>query len=80
MLSDTEQRFIKDNYQSLTLRELAKKLKRGNKTILDWMNENGLEKHNAAIKQRSHPFRVANRQMFATAIARELENRKYNPR
>jgi hypothetical protein len=82
VLKPEEKLFIDQNLERLTVPEVAKKLGRGAATIYAHYEAHGLKpfKNEPKRRDRSHPFRKANRALEAVVIQRRIENRKANPK
>lgn len=66
-LTDYDRVFIYSNHDKMSVPQLAKQLKRGYKSISDYMDEMGLSKKQRIISH-NHPFKRANRGLEATLI------------
>lgn len=81
-LTTEEKLYIRQNFQTQTVPDVAKALNRGAATIYEYYKENGLKafKTPQDPKPRHHPFRKANRRLEAVVIKRRIENRTANPK
>lgn len=61
-----EKKFITENYKSLSVPQMAKKLKRGSTTVYGWLE--GMELKPKERDTSDHPFRVSNRRLEALLI------------
>lgn len=80
ILKPDEEQFIRDNYASMSVPTMAKKMHRASSSIYPWMEINGLKPFSLDRRARDHPFRKANRALEATVIQRKIDNRKANPK
>lgn len=69
-LSDTEKQFIRENFGKIPVRDMTKRLKRGGKTIYDFVKEEGISKCTGEKNTTHHPWRKANRQLENYAMNR----------
>lgn len=79
-LRPDEEKFIRENYASMSVPQMAKKMHRASSSIYPWMQMKGLQPFSPDTKPHDHPFRKANRRLEAIVIDRKIENRKANPK
>lgn len=78
-----EEKFIKINFETMSVPDMAKALGRSPGTIYSHMKNREMvpfKNPNPAPRDRNHPFRKANRALEGTVIQRRIENRKANPK
>lgn len=64
-LTEQEKEFIRDHFEKIPIRDLAKRMKRGAKTIYDFVKaEKKLVLDGSRRSTRHHPWRSANRQLW----------------
>jgi IS30 family transposase len=76
LLTPAEEKFIKLNFETMTVPAMGKIMERSPGTIYSYMNRNDLQpfKGVQAPRQHSHPFRKRNRQLESYVIARRIQN------
>lgn len=81
-LTPTQEADVRLYYKTVTVPDLAKKLKISTNRIYGFMDENNLTpfKSNPAARHHNHPFRKANRRLESVCLARKIEKRRYNPK
>jgi len=63
-LPDDAKEFIMANYQSMSVPDMAKKMKRGSTTVYGWMKDLQLKPKGLTITN-DHPFKKSNRNLEA---------------
>jgi len=65
--------YLRQTYQAKSVPEMAKQLKRANKTIYDYMEALGLSPKGREFPA-SHPFKRQNRKLETMFLGRKIEN------
>lgn len=79
ILTPDEEKFVRLNFEAMSVTEMAAQMKRGAPTLYGWMKAHDLAPYRGPRQSaENHPFRKANRALEAVCIQRKVDNRKAN--
>lgn len=73
-MTDDDKKYIADHYQHTSAPDMAKTLRKANKTVYDYLKVKGWTPYKPASKPHGHPFRRQNRKLEVMFSAFKAQN------
>jgi hypothetical protein len=74
-MTESDKKYIADHYQHTSAPDIAKTLRKANKTVYDYLKAQGWTPWKPASKPHGHPFRRQNRKLETMFLNRQKENK-----